>query len=104
LLPDPKTFVDAAINVGSDTIALPAHDLQTADKIALSTTGTLPTGLSAQNYYVIRDTAHTIQLATSPANARAGTEIALAADGSGTHIITPQYSSKLKLILECKIG
>lgn len=105
ILPDIKTFVDAAVSTGSDTISLPAHDLQTADKIALSTTGTLPTGLLAQNYYVIRDTAHTIKLATSASNARAGTAVNItAAAGGGTHIITPQYSSKYRLILECKIG
>lgn len=65
------------------------HDFKTADKVRVSNSGgALPTGLSAATtYYVIYDSATTIKLATSEANALAGTAIDLTADGSGTQTI-----------------
>ena len=69
--------------------------LQTGDAVRLTTTGTLPAPLAtATDYYVIRERKageenRSIRLATSAANARAGTAIALTTLGSGTHTMTP---------------
>lgn len=52
--------------------------------------GALPTGLSAAtNYYVIYVSDTTFKLATSQANALAGTAIDLTTNGTGTQTITP---------------
>lgn len=76
------------------TIATPAvvtltgHGLQTGDQVYLTTTGTLPTGLSANTlYYAIRIDANTFNLATSRANAYAATKIATSGTQSGTHTL-----------------
>lgn len=67
--------------------------LQTGDAVRVSSTGTLPAPLAAAtDYYVIRERKaneenRSIRLATSAANARAGTAIALTSLGSGTHTV-----------------
>ena len=74
------------------TIATPGivtwanHGLVTGNKIQLTTTGALPTGLSASTtYYVIYIGSGTFSLATSLANAAAGTSIGTSGSQSGTH-------------------
>lgn len=74
------------------TIAAPAvvtlnnHGLQTGDQVYLTTTGALPTGLSTNTlYYAVRIDANTFNLATSRANAVAGTKITTSGTQSGTH-------------------
>ena len=69
-------------------VTLSAHGFQTGDIIYLTTTGALPTGL-AQNtlYYVINVTSSTFRLATSAANATAGTAINTSGTQSGTHTL-----------------
>lgn len=52
--------------------------------------GALPTGLSgATNYYVTNVTANTFQLATTAANAAAGTNLTISSNGTGTQTVTP---------------
>jgi microcystin-dependent protein len=77
------------------TIATPAvftlsgHGLTTGQSVYLTTTGALPTGLTANTlYYVIRIDANTFNLATSRANAIAGTKIATSGTQSGVHTLT----------------
>lgn len=66
-----------------------AHGLQTGDGVLVPTSsGTLPAGLvSGNNYYAIRLTADTFSLATSLANALAGTAQVLTDAGTGTHTL-----------------
>lgn len=80
--------------------------LQTGDRVQITTDGTLPSGLSlATNYYVIvkREAANTadsidcrIALASTFANAVAGTAIDMTDTGSGSHTVTknaePRYT------------
>jgi hypothetical protein len=68
-------MVDYAVSVGGTGITA----------TTLQTTG--------QNYFVIRDGANTLKLATSRANALAGTAIDITAIGSGIHTL---YGSKLQ--------
>jgi hypothetical protein len=84
------TFVDADVSVANDTVTEADHGLQTGQEIVLTTTGTLPTGLSADTtYYVIYVSSSTYQFATTYANAIAGTDIDItAASGGGTHTAT----------------
>jgi microcystin-dependent protein len=76
------------------TIATPgvvtkvAHGLKTGSAVYLTTTDTLPTGLAVNTlYYVIKNDADTFWLATSYANAVAGTptKIATSVSQAGTH-------------------
>lgn len=83
-------FVDGDVATGTDRITQTAHGLATGDRLFLTTTGTLPTGLSASTeYFAIRVDADTFELATTLANAIAGTQIDItAAAGGGTHTVT----------------
>jgi hypothetical protein len=66
-------------------------------RVQVSTTTTLPAGLAAAtDYYVIKVTDLTCKLATSYANAVAGTAIDITTAGTGTHTINtlyPRYTS-----------
>ncbi len=67
------------------------------DGIQLTTTGTLPAGLSvATTYYIFIASGGAIKLATSLANARAGTAVNITGAGTGTHTGTrysePRYT------------
>lgn len=85
-----KTFVDGNVNVTDNTITIAAHGFALGRKVAATTNGSLPGGLSATNYYVILVDGNTIQLATSLANAEARTAVDItSAAGGGTHTLTP---------------
>lgn len=78
-----------AFSIDGNTLTSTNHGYYTGLKVAATTTTTLPTGLSATDYYVIRVDADTIKLATSAANALAGTAVNITGNGVGTHTLTP---------------
>lgn len=68
-----------------------AADLPTFTPVQFTTTDTLPTGLTAgTTYYLVRVSATTARVATSLANAEAGTVVAYTDAGTGTHTMTAQ--------------
>jgi len=74
----------------SDVCTSVAHGFLTGLKVQLTTTTTLPAGLSlATDYWVIKLTADTFKLAASLADALAGTAVNITDTGTGTHTITP---------------
>lgn len=76
------------ISVAQDRITV-SMDIATASKIHFSTTGVLPTPLSAgSSYYAIRVNSSTIQVATSKDNARDGIQIDIENQGTGIHALT----------------
>lgn len=82
-----------------DTTDIITHtniNLMPYSKVQVSSTVTLPAGLSAAtDYYVIKVTDTTCKLATSRANAVAGTAINITSTGTGTHTINtllPRYT------------
>ena len=78
------TFTVTIATPGVFTLA--GHGLATGDCVSLTTTGALPTGLSADtNYYVIYVSANTFRLATSYANALVPTPINTTGSQSGVH-------------------
>lgn len=84
------TFASTDVNTGTEQVTVTANpELVTGRKVQLTTTGTLPTGLSlATDYYlIVVDTTH-VQFASSLANAVAGTAINLTGAGSGTNTAT----------------
>lgn len=87
----------ASVDAGTDviTVASNTDKLLTGMKVQISTTGTLPGGLSAGvDYYVNRLSSTTIRLSTSIANALAGNIIDITSHGTGTHTLTHVLTSR----------
>ncbi len=81
--------VNSEVDVADNELAIPTHSFLLGTKIRLTTTGTLPAGLAlATDYFVIPVDASTIQLASSLANAIAGTEIDITDQGSSGAVNT----------------
>lgn len=80
----------------TSTANIPSNIL-TGTRVRLTTTTTLPAGLAtATDYYVIKVSDTTFKLATSYANAVAGTAIDITSTGTGTHTVTwllPRYTN-----------
>lgn len=79
----------------TDLCTRTAHHFITGDKLSsLTTTGTLPGGLSlATAYWVIRISDDTFKLATSLVNANAGTAINITTAGTGVHTMNPDATA-----------
>lgn len=84
----------------TDVVNATAHGRSTGDgPFQLTTTGTLPAGYNlATNYWWIWRSANTGQLASSLANALAGTAVAITSDGSGTHTISDVIGATRELV------
>lgn len=84
---------EGAVSIADDTIQVVNHNYPTALAIKIYGSNNVPTGLTdGTTYYVIVADADNIKLATSAANAIAGTAINLTADAAadGTLEIVPQ--------------
>lgn len=91
------TFASRSSNVitvtGLSSVA--DNEFQTGVPVVYATSGSVITGLTnAATYYVIRVSNTTFSLASSLANARAGTAIALSSDGSGTQTFTLSLTAR----------
>jgi hypothetical protein len=84
-------------DASTDIITHSNYNLLTGTRVRLTTTTTLPGGLAtATDYYLIRVTDLTAKLATSYANAIAGTAINITDAGTGTHTLNwllPRYTN-----------
>lgn len=80
----------------TSTASIPSNIL-TGTRVRLTTTTTLPAPLAtATDYYVIRISDTTFSLATTYANAIAGTQIDITSTGTGTHTVNwllPRYTN-----------
>lgn len=79
------TFTCAVTDICTKT----AHGYYTGLKTALTTTTTLPAGLTVADWYVIRIDANTFYFASSSALAQAGTHVDITDTGTGVHTSTP---------------
>jgi hypothetical protein len=92
------TFTAATSDICTytSTTSLPSN-LLTGTRVRVSTTTTLPAPLvAATDYYLIRLNNDTFELATTYANAIAGTQIDLTTTGTGTHTLNwllPRYTN-----------
>lgn len=84
-----------ATSTATMTIATPCvvtwtgHGLVSGQRVAFTTTGALPTGITANTgYYINVIDANTFNLSTSLANLQAGTYVATSGSQSGTHTAT----------------
>lgn len=86
----PSSAVTA--DAGTDILTATSTVLTTTGtRVQFSSTDTLPTGLSANtDYWLIFQSTTTFKVASSLANALAGTAIDITAAGSGTHTMTVQ--------------
>lgn len=77
----PAGAVVSAVSTGADTLTSTGHGLVNRDFVAVTSTGTVPGGLTASTgYYVVGATANTFQLATT----EAGSALDLTTAGTGT--------------------
>lgn len=73
------------------------NEFQTGQAVVYVTSGTVITGLtSSTTYYVVRVSNTTFSLATSLANAIAGTVITLSSDGTGTQTFTQTLTARTR--------
>jgi hypothetical protein len=87
----------AGVDVATDIITKTAHGFITGDKVTYGNGGgTSITGLTdGTDYFVIKVSANTLKLASSYANALAGTAVNLTVVGVGTsHTLTPVITAK----------
>jgi hypothetical protein len=83
--------IASTVDISADSITIVGHGYETGLKGQASSTGTLPSGLSVStDYFVIVVDVDTIKLASSLANALAGTQIDLTDQGTdgATHTFT----------------
>lgn len=91
------TFASRASNVITVTGLSNAsnNEFQTGQAVVYVTSGTVITGLtSSTTYYIVRVSNTTFSLATTLANAIAGTVITLSSDGTGTQTFTQTLTSR----------
>lgn len=100
------TFATGDVNTGTEEITETGHGFTTGEgPVWFSSSGSLPAGLSAStNYWIIVVDANTFKVATSRANALAGTAIDLTTQGTGTHtcvkatrLVVPAGVTKVRL-------
>ena len=92
-----ESFAAAAVTTATDliTVASNVDKWITGMLVRATTTGGLPAGLAlATDYWVIRISATTIKLASSLANAVAGTAIDITTQGTGTHTLTHTLTAR----------
>lgn len=100
--PTTKTFGDTGVNTTTDVITTAANGYYLGLKVRFTTTGTLPSGISlATDYFVIPVTATTFKIATSLANAQAGTAVDITSQSSAAAVntitATPLAGATIKL-------
>lgn len=89
-----KTFGDFDANSTTDNITITSHGLHDGLQMALTTSGSLPTGLTAGNVWIMVIDPDTIQVATSLVDAVAATQDDItAAAGEGTHTVTAEAAA-----------
>ena len=87
----PLVIAAAGWDDTTDVITSVAHGLQTGVVVQVTTSGALPTGISGStDYWVIALTDDTFSLASSLANAQAGTAVDFSDAGTGNHTLTQQ--------------
>ena len=85
----PVTTDTVTITIANPGVITTTKDLRTGTPVVFTTTDTLPTGITAgTKYYWIRTGATSGNIATSKANAQAGTTITTSSTQAGTHTMT----------------
>ena len=78
----------SAVTIGSESLTVNSHPFNVGERVFISSTGTIPGGLSALTEYFVIDTdANTIKLALTKADAIANSPIDITSTGSGTIVV-----------------
>ncbi len=86
-----KTDDTVTITIAAPGVITTAYDIPTGTPVVFTTTGALPTGITAGTvYWWIRQSATTGNIATSFANAQAGTQITTSGSQSGVQTMSIQ--------------
>jgi microcystin-dependent protein len=90
------TFAPANVDIATDIITIAGiNNVYTGTPIVFTSTGTVPTGLTAgTTYYAIKVSATTIRVASSLANANAGSDINLTTTGTGVITATVTLTNR----------
>lgn len=81
--------VNSEVNVDDNEVTIPSHGFSEGLKGQLTTTGTLPAGLSTStDYYIIVVDSNTVKFASSLSNAQAGTAVNITDQGSDEAVNT----------------
>lgn len=87
--PTGKSFDDTDVDIVNDKIEVIAHGLPTGTKGRFTTTGTLPSGISAGvDYWTFYSDPDHFKISNSYANAIGGVPVPINSSGSGTHTFT----------------
>jgi microcystin-dependent protein len=92
-----ETVANTDVSIANDTFTIVWNRTKwiTGMSVVLTTTGTAPAGLTAGNtYYIVRDSETTVKLASSLANAVAGTVIDITGQGTGAHTLTHTFLAR----------
>lgn len=88
----------ADVNYSSNYITHASHGLVTGDAVIFTSTDTVPGGLTADTpYYVIKVDDNKFEVATTRANAKAGTKIDIINAGVGTHTLKANVLGEIYL-------
>ena len=80
-----RTSEATAVSLAQNTFTITNHPFQPGDRVSVSSTGALPSGLSGSvSYYVIYDSPNTIKFSLSASGALSGVEVDIQTIGSGT--------------------
>ena len=83
-----STGTVSAVTIGSESLTINNHPFDTGERVYISSTGSVPGGLTAGvEYFVIDVDTNTIKLAASKADALANSPIDLTSTGSGTIVV-----------------
>lgn len=89
-----KPFDFTDVDITLDRITILAHGYSTGLKGQFTTTGALPSGISAAtDYWIIRVSADTIKVAQTLTDAQNNNPILINSQGTGTHTFTPSAYS-----------
>ena len=81
---------ETSVDTRADVLTIPSHGHKTGSKVKYTAGSAAVGGLTnGSTYFVIASNANTLKLATSLANALAGTAIDLTSRGTGTQTLTP---------------
>lgn len=98
------TFVGADVNTGTGTITETAHGLLTGQVIYITTSATMPLGLTASTpYWVIKITNDTFRVASSYANSQVPTPVTGGTDG-GASTMTLHYGTDITASTLLQVG
>jgi len=80
-----RTTEATAVSISQNTFTITGHPYKTGDRVTVSSTGTMPAGLTSTiSYYVIADSVDTIKFSLTALGASTGAEVDIQSIGSGT--------------------